>query len=145
MKNINENLSTILDIQPINETPQTNIVATNQEVDEEPQHNTVVDADTEYARTNLKSLIEKGNTALDQLLILAKEAETARAYEVIAGLMKSVAEMNKDLLEIQKRKKELSPKDYGKQQNINVDKAVVFTGSTAELIKLIKQQNKEDV
>lgn len=144
MKTLNDNLSNILDIEPISETPQNNPVTVQQPIEEQATQNTVIDEDAEYARTNLKSLIDKGNIALDQLLILAKESETARSYEVIAGLMKSVAEMNKDLLEIQKRKKELSPKDYNKQQNINVDKAVVFTGSTTELIKLIKQQNKED-
>jgi hypothetical protein len=46
--------------------------------------------------------------------------------------------MNKDLLEIQKRKQDLQPKQVT-QQNINVDKAV-FIGSTSELIKQLRNE-----
>jgi hypothetical protein len=60
-----------------------------------------------------------------------------RAYEVAAGLIKNLSDLNKDLLEIQKRKKDLSPQETSNVKNINVDKAV-FVGSTAELVKLLK-------
>ena len=46
-------------------------------------------------------------------------------------------ELTKDLLEIQKRKKDLAPQEYKNSQNINVDKAV-FVGSTTELVKFLK-------
>jgi hypothetical protein len=42
--------------------------------------------------------------------------------------------MNKDLLEVQKRKRDLEPKQ---SNDVNIDKAV-FIGSTEELIKMIK-------
>ena len=60
-----------------------------------------------------------------------------RAYEVAAGLIKNLADLNKDLLEIQKRRKDLSPQEASSVKNVNVDKAV-FVGSTAELVKLLK-------
>jgi hypothetical protein len=41
------------------------------------------------------------------------------------------------LLEIQKRRKDLSPQESSSIKNVNVDKAV-FVGSTAELVKLLK-------
>jgi hypothetical protein len=45
--------------------------------------------------------------------------------------------MNKDLLALQKTRRELSPQ-AAQPTTVNVDKAV-FVGSTAELIKQIKQ------
>jgi hypothetical protein len=56
-------------------------------------------------------------------------------------MLKNLTDMNKDLMEIQKRKKELSPVETQNAKNINVDKAV-FVGSTAELVKFLKS-NKE--
>jgi hypothetical protein len=100
----------------------------------------VVDLDTNYARKNIKDLIEKGNLAITDLLSVAKASEHPRAYEVAANMIKNLADLNKDLLEIQKRKKDLEPKTTNNQNGINVEKAV-FIGSTKELINALK--NKE--
>ena len=97
-----------------------------------------VDSDAEFARQNIRSLIEKGNNAFDDLLKVAKESEHPRSYEVTAGFLKNLADLNKDLLELQKRKKDLSPEQNSQSKNINVDKAV-FVGSTTELVKFIKE------
>lgn len=143
MTKLNDNLSTLLDIEPIKFQDNTNVIIENGESLPVISDN-AVDEDTEYSRKNIKELISKGNMAFDQLLHVAKESEHPRAYEVVATMIKNLSDLNKDLLELQKKKKDLSPKDYStKSQNINVDKAVVFTGSTNELIKLIKQ-NKEE-
>lgn len=134
MKKIGENLSKILEIEDVQSkeivpqiTTKNEIVVTNE-----------VDADANFARENIKGLIEKGNSAFDDLLKVAKESEHPRAYEVAAGFFKNLADLNKDLLELQKRKKDLKPESKSESQNINVDKAV-FVGSTADLVKLIKE------
>ena len=57
-------------------------------------------------------------------------------FEVAANLIKTLADLNKDLLDIQKKKQELKPQDI--KQSINVEKAV-FVGSTAELLKQIRE------
>jgi hypothetical protein len=129
MKNLNEKLSEALDIEPIE-------LNTNFEVVETPKDS--VQDDAEYARKNLRTLIEKGNNAVDNIIEIAKQSEHPRAFEVAAGLLKNLADMNKDLMEIQKRKKDLSPVDASAgAKNINVDKEV-FVGSTAELVKMLK-------
>lgn len=131
MKNVNENLSEIFEIDPIQEQQPTQIV---------PVESSVVQDDAEFARQNIRELILKGSVAMDQLLHVAKESEHPRAYEVAAGLIKNLSDLNKDLMEIQKRKQDLTgEKTTGK--NINVDKAV-FVGSTTELVKFLKS-NKE--
>jgi predicted transcriptional regulator len=71
------------------------------------------------------------------LLQVSKESEHPRAYEVVAGLMKTMADLNKDLLELQKRRKDLKPQLENTGGNITVEKAV-FVGSTADLLKQIR-------
>jgi hypothetical protein len=127
MSKLNEKLSEALDIDPIEITTTEMVVVEN-----------AVDDDAEFARQNLRKLIEKGNIAADNILHVAKESEHPRAYEVAANMMKHLADMNKDLLEIQKRKQDLQPKQSDNRGSINVDKAV-FVGSTADFIKQLRQ------
>jgi|TARA_R100001510_G_C7543720_1_gene130218 hypothetical protein len=129
MKKLNENLSDLLDIPEIEtiEEKQNEIVPV--ETGEE------ISNDAQFARQNIKGLITKGDDALDSLLRVAKESEHPRAFEVVAQTLKNLGELNKDLLEVQKRKRDLEPKKTS--SDINVDKAV-FVGSTNDLVKMLK-------
>lgn len=130
MKNINKNLSEIFDVEPIQEkTIETLPVVIEDGVNQ-------IDADAEFARSNMRTLITNGNDALEKLAYVADQSESPRAYEVLATMMKNLAEMNKDLLELQKRKRELAPQSES-TKGVNIDKAV-FVGSTTELLKMIK-------
>lgn len=105
----------------------------------------VAEQDTEFARGNIKNLITKGNVALDNLLQVARESEHPRAYEVAATMIKNLADSNKDLLNIQKTRKDLTQdRDnvVGNTKNMNIDKAV-FVGSTTELVKFLKNKQEE--
>jgi len=126
MKKLNEKLSEALEIEPISIT--TEIVEVKDTVED----------DAEFARQNLRDLIEKGNDAADHIISVAKQSDHPRAFEVVAGMLKNLADMNKDLLEVQKRKQDLQPKTTNNTQNLNIDKAV-FVGSTAELLKQLKE------
>ena len=134
MSKLNNKLSEALntepvEINPVVEVSSTEIITTN-----------VVEEDANFARSNIRELITKGNQAMDQLLAVAKESEHPRAYEVAATLIKSLADMNKDLLDLQKKRKDLIPNGdgfAGNAKNLNVDKAI-FVGSTNELVKFLK-------
>jgi len=125
MNKLNQTLSEVLDVEPIGSTELL-----------PAQPVTKVDDDAEFARENIRTLIEKGNLAVDGILHVAKESEHPRAYEVAANLIKNLSDLNKDLMEIQKRKKDLAPQSQ-RSGDINVDKAV-FVGSTTELVKFLK-------
>ena len=99
-----------------------------------------IDNDYKYQRENFYNLVERGQDAIEGILELAKESEHPRAFEVVAQTLKNLGELNKDLLEIQKRKQDLEPKKSTNE--INVDKAV-FVGSTNDLVKMLK--GKKDV
>tara|TARA_B100001113_G_scaffold341154_1_gene326008 strand:- start:392 stop:703 length:312 start_codon:yes stop_codon:yes gene_type:complete len=47
-----------------------------------------IEKDYEYTRGNLYSIIEKGQEAINGVLELAQETETARAYEVAGQLIR---------------------------------------------------------
>jgi hypothetical protein len=126
MNKLNQTLSEVLDVEPIDSKPMTQLIAVNN-----------IDDDAEFARQNIRELIQKGNDAVEGILHVAKESEHPRAYEVAANLIKNLSDLNKDLMEIQKRKKDLVPQEHKNSGNINVDKAV-FVGSTTELVKFLK-------
>ena len=128
MNNLNDKLSKALDIEPIELIPSKEIVEIKDPIED----------DAEFARQNLRDLIEKGNDAAEHIIAVAKQSDHPRAFEVVAGMLKNLSDMNKDLLEIQKRKQDLQPKVTNNTQNLNIDKAV-FVGSTSELPKQLKE------
>lgn len=136
MNKTDKKLSELFDVDPI--ATNVEVVSSTEVMPVKPED--VVETDTEYARRNIRDLIDKGSVAVDNLLQVSKESEHPRAYEVVAGLMKTMADLNKDLLELQKRKKDLQPQldSASNRGNITVEKAV-FVGSTAELLKQIRE------
>ena len=136
MNKTDKKLSELFDVDPI----ATNVEVVSSTEVMPVKSEDVVETDTEYARRNIRDLIDKGSIAVDNLLQVSKESEHPRAYEVVAGLMKTMADLNKDLLELQKRKKDLQPQldSASNRGNITVEKAV-FVGSTAELLKQIRE------
>ena len=130
MKKLNKNLSEIFDVEPIKEkinAEQLPVVLESADP---------VEADTSYARENIRNLIDTGSKAMTDLASVANQSESPRAYEVLATMMKNLSEMNKDLLALQKAKRELTPQSEA-AKGVNIDKAV-FVGSTTELLKMIK-------
>ena len=99
---------------------------------------TDVQDDYQYARKNLYDVIDKGNEALDYLLELAKASEHPRAFEVVGQITKTLVDANNNLLDLQKKIKDLS-KDEDKPQNVT---NALFVGSTLELQKLLKGQDE---
>ena len=98
-----------------------------------------ISKDYEYTRGNLYSIIEKGQEAIDGILELAQESEQPRAYEVAGQLIKSVSDATDKLMDLQKKLKDVNEEDIRKSPT-NVTNAL-FVGSTAELAKMIKQEN----
>jgi hypothetical protein len=96
------------------------------------------------SRNTFREIIRKGNQAIDGINTLAQQSESPRAYEVMATLMKTVAETTKDLYDLQKKTKDLKSDEKMRpqeEQRINVEKAV-FVGSPSDLLKQIKEGTK---
>ena len=93
--------------------------------------------DYDYTRSNLYSLIEKGQESLNGIMELAGESASPRAYEVAGQIIKSVADTTDKLMELQKKVKEI---DEDKGKTTQVTNNALFVGSTTDLSKILKEQ-----
>ena len=95
--------------------------------------------DIEKARGNIKNIIDQGDDALKEMIALAKQSESPRAFEVASNLMKTLLDANKDFVEISMKKKyEIdainAPKEAA-QTNVTNNNLIL---STSDLLKMIK-------
>ena len=100
-----------------------------------------LEIDYKEARSNLKDVIGKGKEALENLLTMAKDLDSPRAYEVVGQLIKTISDVNKDLIDIHKRNKDIRGETSSPSTVVN---NAVFIGSTADLQAIINGR-KEDI
>jgi hypothetical protein len=105
------------------------------------------DASEDYneSRNLLKRLILRSEEALDSLMTLAQDSEHPRAFEVLAGLLKTTGDLADQLITLQKKRHELDHLNNPekKQQKNNTNNTAIFVGSTAELQKFLKDQSND--
>lgn len=115
------------------------IVPQQQDIDQN------VDYDYDKTRNNLHTLLSQGQEALMAALEVAKSSEHPRAFEVVGGLMKQLADINHQLLDLSdKRQKMLSKtptKETGGSSGVTNNNAI-FVGSTTELNKMLQNMTK---
>ena len=146
MSNIDDKLNEALNIAAaISDAENDQIISTTQVFQTEENTELVIpqdkdpDTDFEIGRENLYKLLDKGNDAIDGILALAKEGEHPRAYEVAGQLIKTVADVSKDLMAMQEKLKKL--KEVPNTGPKSVTNAL-FVGSTTELQKLLKDKKQ---
>lgn len=125
----NDKIAQSLDLEPMEQQPV--------EVVPEVIPSNVQD-DFDFARANMVNIIEKGQEALNDILSVAQQSQQPRSFEVVSDLIRTIAQTNKDLLELSKQKKEIEKTDGPKTVNNNL-----FVGSTSELLKMLKQNNEQ--
>jgi primosomal replication protein N len=113
----------------------------------EPVHELII-ADTEedyrYARERIKKLIAASEDAIAGIANLAADTEHPRAFEVLGALIKQAAEMNQQLLDLQRQRKTLVQDTASKGNSNQTTNNAIFVGTTLELQKfLTSQKNKE--
>lgn len=137
----NTNLDTIFNIEDsdsttIEKTVEVTPVTSSELLDIKKD----IEKDYKYSRSNIYSIIEKGQDAINGALELARETESPRAYEVTGQLIKNVADATDKLMDLQKKLKDIEEENPKGPTTVN---NALFVGSTAELAKLLKQQSKE--
>jgi hypothetical protein len=136
----NENISKALEIDY--ESKPKEIVVDKKQLEEikKQQRETLLNTDFNTARDNLKDLINTGFDAVDGIMKVATAGDHPRAYEVAALLMKTVSEMNKDLIDIHKQTNE------AEKQNVTVNNTTnnsIYVGSTTDLQNLLNQSRSQ--
>jgi len=98
--------------------------------------------DIDQARCNIKNIIEQGDDALKEMIELAKQSESPRAFEVAATVMKTLLDANKDFVEMSIKKKyaieEINGPKEAAQSNVTNNNLIL---STSDLLKMIKGEN----
>lgn len=127
-----DKLSGLFDIEPVKPEPLP-VAKTN--------GTEKVSSDSEYARSNLKQLIETSRTALEHALNVAVQSDSPRAYEVLANLINTSADLNTKLIDVHQREQRINQnKDDDQKVSHNVTNNVLFTGTTSELNDMIMKR-----
>ena len=139
--NMEKNMEEIFNL-PTDTKPMVEVLNDSRQIIEKlDAQNEEIDADYQYARDNLRSIINAAQASIEDLSSIASTSESPRAYEVLSGLIKTIVDANKDLLELQRKVKLLKQEEDSKPQNVT---NALFVGSTTELQKLIKK-NKDNI
>lgn len=111
-------------------------------INKEEKRNFVHEQDYEYSRETYYDLIEKGRESLELMIEVARESEHPRAFEVLSGMIKGIADVNDKLMDLNKKQKELAklddkPNDANTTTNNNL-----FVGSTTDLQRMLLGDDK---
>lgn len=135
------NLNEILDVEvpvPGNTVPQVYVAP-----DVTAQANNTIQDDAADIRKNVRTLIAQGTVAVTELLSLARDLKTPRAYEVASNMLKTLSELSQDLLTVRQQEQSLVEEPTGPVGDVNIQNAV-FVGTTAQLGEILKQRRAEE-
>jgi hypothetical protein len=127
---IDDSLSEVFDIPTM---PKNELVISNTE---EVKPNERIESDYDTARENLRELLITGQNALMHSLEVAKQSEHPRAFEVVGNLIKQLADVNQQLMDLHQQKQKLDAPVKGEAKKVTNN--AIFVGSTTELNKFIK-------
>lgn len=127
-----------------------NSFSTNEEASlpmEQPiQHPVVLDdgaeenlKDIELAKANIENIISLGDDSVKEMVEIAKQSESPRAFEVVSTLMKTLLDANKDYVEMSTKKRYAKEEANPAKQEVTNNNLIV---STADLLKMIKGEGE---
>ena len=100
------------------------------------------DDDFQIARNALRSLINKNEDVMDELINIAKNSEHPRAFEVVGKLVEAQTSIAKELVGLHKTKTDIEGKPEPK---IGTQNNIVFSGSTSDLMKMISSERAKTI
>lgn len=142
---IDENLSNVFGLEPINSTRNEVIDVIPKDVHNSVVCNEKIETDYDRTRSNLYDLLQNGQDALLHALEVAKQSEHPRAFEVVGNLMKQLADINEQLMTLHMKKQKLDmpiAKESTENSKQVTNNNAIFVGSTSELSKMIHNMTK---
>ena len=121
---VNKNLSKFFNV----EEPQSSSISV-------PQLTGTSSEDYDFARNNLKNLIATGSQGLEGILKVASESDSPRAYEVLANTLKTLADINVNLMDLAAKQAQANKVNVQNTTNNSI-----FVGTTKELQAMLKKQ-----
>lgn len=104
----------------------------------------LLNSDFESARNNINEMIHSGMEAMDGIMKVAAAGDSPRAYEVVSMMLKTLSEMNKDLIDLHKKANDAEKE---KVTNISTTNNSIYVGSTTDLQNILnksRSRNKID-
>ena len=95
--------------------------------------------DYQYARAQLYDIVEKMQESINDAMDVAHDSQHPRAYEVVFQGAKAAADVVDKLADLQKKMKDLNVEEEQKVQQTNTQNNIYMSGSTADLIKMLKE------
>ncbi|OUW02339.1 MAG: hypothetical protein CBD11_06875 [Phycisphaera sp. TMED151] len=124
-------------VDDVKNLPQESVVQPPAIISKEAEENL---QDIELAKANIENIINLGDDSVKEMVEIAKQSESPRAFEVVSTLMKTLLDANKDYVEMSTKKRYAKEEDTSNQAQITNNNLIV---STADLLKMIKG-DKED-
>jgi hypothetical protein len=110
-----------------------------------PEESDEIEIDFDQVHENLQDLIAKGLDAVNEVMLIAKQSQHPRAFEVLSSLIKTVADLNLDKVSLHKKKQDLKPKEAHHSKGVaGITNNNLFVGSTAEIQKILQDMNKNN-
>jgi len=142
--NTDDNLSKVFNVEPMDKTEVIKKDGTVLPPKSKKQEENI-DFDYNRTRDNLHGLLINGQDALVNALEIAKQSEHPRAFEVVGNLIKQLADVNEQLLNLHERKQKLDHPVGSEPKKGVTNNNAIFVGSTSELNKLLSDlDNKGD-
>jgi hypothetical protein len=122
-------------------SPEHTAVATTTQPPASASGPTSFSDDSDRIKDILFDTLTKSQTALDDILAVAKGTESARAYEVAGQMVKTIADVTDKVLEIHRTKAVVEKKGTtAPAVNNNL-----FVGSTHELMRMLNRAQQDEV
>jgi hypothetical protein len=138
-KTAEEKLSEILDIE-ICKKEEPIVVSESVVKEVKIKRKDQIRQDFDSARKNMKELINKGFESLDGIMRVAEAGDSPRAYEVASILIKTISEVNTDLMNMHKTTSDA----LGTNKVVkNTTNNSIFVGSTRDLQNIINQSRSQ--
>lgn len=94
------------------------------------------DKDYVYARENLYSILETGTEALKGIVDVAKASDHPEAYKVVAQMIKTMTDANRQLVDMTNTQFETKPPV--EEHTTHTTNNNLFVGSTNDLAKMLE-------
>jgi hypothetical protein len=130
---MSKKISEVFDVEPVDNKPQLPVVSTDTQ-------DLNVEDDADLARKNIRSMLDVGNRALENAYEVATQSESPRAYEVLSNMLKTMADINGQLLDVHDKRRKALGKPSAEPQEAKTVNNIAFVGTTSELNKIIMER-----
>lgn len=140
----NQSLSAVFDVEPIkHEVIESKPIVT----EAKESISAAQEIDFEIARNAMHNLLLKGQSAIENALLIANGTEEAESYNAVSNLIGKVTQASTRLMELHEIKTKLvikaeTPMPTQESSNTVSISGPVFVGTTSELSKMLTNQHK---